>query len=52
MTRRLASEGAQRAGAYTKAWTASWNILFHPGMEPLEYICQENNVDIRQLVGK
>jgi hypothetical protein len=29
-----------------------WSILFHPGMEPMEYICQENNVDIRHLVGK
>ena len=39
-------------GAYTKPWTASWNILFHPGMEPMEYICQENNVDLKHLVGK
>jgi hypothetical protein len=39
-------------GAYTKPWSASWNILFHPGMEPLEYICQENNADLKHLVGK
>ena len=39
-------------GAYSKPWTTSWNILFHPGMEPLEYICQENNADLRHLVGK
>jgi len=39
-------------GAYSKPWTASWNILFHPGMEPLEYICQENNADLKHLVGK
>jgi hypothetical protein len=39
-------------GAYTKPWTVGWNILFHPGMEPMEYICQENNVDQKHLVGK
>jgi hypothetical protein len=39
-------------GAYAKTWTVGWNILFHPGMEPMEYICQENNVDMRHLVGK
>ena len=39
-------------GAYTKPWTTSWNILFHPGMEPLEYICQENEGDLKHLVGK
>ena len=39
-------------GAYSKPWSASWNILFHPGMEPLEYICQENNADLKHLVGK
>ena len=39
-------------GAYSKPWTVSWNIRFYPGMEPWEYICQENNVDLRHLVGK
>lgn len=39
-------------GAYTKPWSVGWNILFHPGMEPMEYICQENNVDIKHLIGK
>jgi hypothetical protein len=39
-------------GAYTKPWTVSWNILFHAAMEPLEYICQENNVDLKHLVDK
>jgi hypothetical protein len=38
-------------GAYSKPWTTSWNVLFHPGMEPYEYICQENNADLRHLVG-
>jgi len=39
-------------GAYSKPWTTSWNILFHPGMEPFEYICQENNADVKHLVGR
>ena len=39
-------------GAYSKPWTASWNIRFHPDMEPWEYICQENNADLKHLVGK
>jgi len=39
-------------GAYSKPWTTSWNIRFYPGLEPLEYICQENNADVRHLVGK
>jgi hypothetical protein len=26
--------------------------LFNPGMEPLEYICQEANADLKHLVGK
>lgn len=39
-------------GAYAKPWTVSWNILFHRGMEPMEYICQENNIDQKHLVGK
>ncbi len=39
-------------GAYSKPWGNSWNILFHPGMEPFEYICQEDNADVKHLVGK
>jgi hypothetical protein len=39
-------------GAYAKPWTTSWNILFHAGMEPYEYICQENNADLKHMVGK
>jgi hypothetical protein len=38
--------------AYTKPWTTSWNVPFHPGWEPFEYICQENNADLKHLVGK
>ena len=39
-------------GAYSKAWTVGWNIRFYPGLEPLEYICQENNADLKHMVGK
>ena len=39
-------------GAYSRPWSTSWNILFHPAMEPMEYICQENNKDLKHLVGK
>ena len=30
-------------GAYTKPWTAAWNITWRPSGELTEYICQENN---------
>jgi len=30
-------------GAYTKPWTAAWNITWRPNGELAEYICQENN---------
>jgi hypothetical protein len=39
-------------GAYSKPWTTSWSILFHPGMEPYEYICQDSNADLKHIVGK
>jgi hypothetical protein len=37
---------------YTKPWTTSFLIPFVPGGELYEYICQENNVDVKHLVGK
>jgi len=37
---------------YTKPWTTSYLIPFVPGGELFEYICQENNVDVKHLVGK
>ncbi|HEY2842480.1 MAG TPA: hypothetical protein VGJ09_02475 [Bryobacteraceae bacterium] len=37
---------------YTKPWTTSYLIPFVPGGELFEYICQENNIDVRHLVGK
>jgi hypothetical protein len=30
-------------GAYTKQWTAAWNIPWRANAELAEYICQENN---------
>jgi hypothetical protein len=30
-------------GAYTKPWTAAWDISWNPTGEITEYICQENN---------
>ncbi len=30
-------------GAYTKPWTAAWNIAWRASGELAEYICQENN---------
>ena len=38
-------------GAYTKPWTTSWNISWSPGITPLEYICQEGNLDVQHLIG-
>jgi len=38
--------------AYTKPWTTSYTIPWQPGVEPYEYICQENNKDLDHLVGK
>ncbi len=37
---------------YEKPWTTSYLIPFVPNGELYEYICQENNVDVRHLVGK
>ena len=39
-------------GAYTKSWTTSYTIPWAPGQEPMEYVCQEDNVDLPHLVGK
>lgn len=38
--------------AYTKPWTTGYTIPWAPGIEPYEYICQENNQDLPHLVGK
>jgi len=33
-------------GAYSKPWTAGWNVAWQEGLEPLEYVCQEDNKDV------
>lgn len=37
---------------YTKPWTVVTTSTWAPGQELLEYICQENNKDLKHLVGK
>ena len=37
---------------YVKPWTTSWNIPWKAGITPLEYICQEENLDVKHLVGR
>jgi len=36
-------------GAYTKPWTAAWNLAWRPNAELAEYICQENNQYLMRL---
>ncbi|MBV8841481.1 MAG: hypothetical protein JO307_01610 [Bryobacterales bacterium] len=38
-------------GAYTAPWTVGWQVAWQAGMEPLEYVCQENNADLNHLIG-
>lgn len=38
--------------AYTKPWTTSYTIPWAPGVEPMEYVCNENNLDLPHMVGK
>ena len=38
-------------GAYTASWTVGWKVAWQPGMEPFEYVCQENNTDANHLIG-
>ena len=37
---------------YTKPWTVVTFANWYPNQELLEYICQENNRDVKHLVGK
>ena len=39
-------------GAYSKPWTNSWNMLFKPGAELLDYVCQGSNPDLQHMIGK
>jgi hypothetical protein len=38
--------------AYTRPWTTSYTIPWASGQEPMEYVCQEDNVDLPHMVGK
>jgi hypothetical protein len=38
-------------GAYSRPWSTSWNMLFKPGAELLDYSCV-NNPDPKHMVGK
>ena len=38
-------------GAYTKPWSGGWMIRWSPGEEMYEYMCQENNRDVRHMYG-
>ena len=40
------------ANAYTRTWTTSYTIPWAPGAELMEYVCNENNVDLPHMVGK
>jgi hypothetical protein len=39
-------------GAYSKPWTVTYPITLVPDTELLEYVCTENNQDVKHLVGK
>ena len=38
-------------GAYTRAWSGGWLIRWTPGEEMYEYMCQENNKDVKHMYG-
>ena len=38
-------------GAYSKAWTGGWLINWMPGEELYEYVCQDNNRDVKHMYG-
>ena len=38
--------------AYTKPWSATVKQLLTPDLEMIEFICAENEMDVRHLVGK
>ena len=38
-------------GAYTKPWSGGWFIRWTPGEEMYEYMCQENNRDVKHMYG-
>jgi hypothetical protein len=38
-------------GAYTKPWSGGWAIPWDPNGEMYEFVCQDNNRDVRHMVG-
>jgi len=38
-------------GAYTAPWTGGWLIQFQAGEELYEYVCQDNNRDVKHMYG-
>ncbi len=38
-------------GAYSKPWTGGWIINWMPGEELYEYVCQDNNRDVKHMYG-
>ncbi|PWU10648.1 MAG: hypothetical protein C5B51_03960 [Terriglobia bacterium] len=38
-------------GAYTKPWSGGWNIRWSANDELYEYMCQENNRDVKHMYG-
>ena len=38
-------------GAYSATWTGGWNIPWNPNSEMYEYVCQDNNRDVRHMYG-
>ena len=38
-------------GAYSRPWSGGWSIGWNANGEPYEYICQDNNRDMKHMVG-
>jgi hypothetical protein len=38
-------------GAYSAEWTGGWNIPWNPNGDLYEYVCQDNNRDVRHMYG-
>ena len=38
-------------GAYTKTWTGGWLLQWQPNEELYEYVCQDNNRDVKHMYG-
>jgi hypothetical protein len=38
-------------GAYSKPWTGGWLINWQPNEELYEYVCQDNNRDVKHMYG-